>query len=85
MSFRFPEAIDEKQFDGHVAGFINPAIKFPGFVIPAKAGIHYSRLAPAFAGATIFKGRLNSRDLPDHSHFNLPCYVIAAGVAAKLA
>jgi hypothetical protein len=42
-------------------------------------------LAPAFAGATIFKGRLNSRDLPDHSHFNLPCYVIAAGVAAKLA
>jgi hypothetical protein len=40
---------------------INPALKFPGFVIPAQAGIHYSRWAPACAGATIFKGRVNDK------------------------
>ena len=39
---------------------INPVLEYPPFVIPAKAGIHSIHWAPAFAGATLFKGRVNN-------------------------
>ncbi|OAI26008.1 hypothetical protein A1356_12340 [Methylomonas koyamae] len=44
--------------------FINPVLKFPAAVIPAEAGIHRENWAPAYAGATIFKGPTNSAPYP---------------------
>ncbi|OAI13538.1 hypothetical protein A1507_01565 [Methylomonas koyamae] len=43
---------------------INPALKFPVGVIPAGAEIHRENRAPAYAGATISKGRANSAPYP---------------------
>ncbi|CAD6876916.1 response regulator [Methylomonas fluvii] len=46
------------------ADVVNQALKFPGAVIPAEAGIQRDNWAPTYAGATIFEGRVNNKQTP---------------------